>query len=429
MENRTKESESNFFERWKLSAFVIIFIVVFGIIIFMIESRGITPSPTLTTVPITELYYINSISKCVSAPHNPYSGTDQGMTCSKDVGQICYNDSTCGGVGKSNTIVINQASYRLSTAKELIQNLSTPGFAENARYGNSKGAGSMIAVKGTLTAIFHESGENNNLYDLVINTADGVVVVMQSTTNPDTQASDGFIPSNLSIGNRLIASGVFIGSTNNFNLDILTKSQSSSVPIADSQLASLNLPVNTPILVSGGTNGVQLIAASTSVPVPSPQPTLTPTPTDTTAPSPQPTSTVIDYSQFTPTYFYNFTGDPPAYLGVNIKVKGIINSEFLAAGDKGGSSNYIGVEDPNGRSSEIVMLKISNNAYYQKAVSALQYEDLVAVYGNGGTSEYFTNNAGQKILTPIINIIRIDVIGACGVSGCGESGSVTTIFP
>ena len=140
------------------------------------------------------------------------------------------------------------------------------------------------------------------------------------------------------------------------------------------------------------------------------------------------TTVTTNYSKFTPTYFYNFAGDPAAYLNANIELKGIINNEFFAAGYTGGSSNYIGIADPNARSFDTVMLKISNNADYQKAVSALQYEDLIAIYGTGAPSESITMG-GQEALVPVINVIRLDVIGACGGSGCGESGSVTTIFP
>ncbi|MDE1924957.1 MAG: hypothetical protein KGH79_02130 [Patescibacteria group bacterium] len=144
-----------------------------------------------------------------------------------------------------------------------------------------------------------------------------------------------------------------------------------------------------------------------------------------TTPSP---STAVNYSQFTPTYFYNFAGDPPAYLGTQIKVKGTINNQFLAAGDKGGSSNYIGIADPNAHSTATVMLKISSNVDYQKAVGALQYYDLIAAYGSGASSEYFTTSNGARTLVPVITVVRLDVIGACGGSGCGES-SDTTIFP
>ena len=429
-----EEPRNNFFEHWRLSAFVIISVVVFGAIIFAVENNSQPSSQSVNQNSVgttanqnTKFYYINSNGICVLAPHNPYSGNDQEFACYKDVGQFCYNDSTCGGVGRSDTVVIKGESFRISTAKELIQNVSTPGFAEDT--GDTKGnnTASMIAVKGTLTGIFPESG-GNGTYDLAINTGDGYVVVMQGTIDPNTKASNGFIPSNLSVGTKLIASGVFMGNTNNFNLGTLTKVQDPSVPIADPQLANLNLPANTPILISGGTNGVQSQKGgnNTTTPVTNATPALAPA-TQTT-PKPVtivPPTTVTDYSQFTPTYFYNFAGDPPAYLGISIKVKGTINNEFLAAGDKGGSSNYIGIADWDEQRTNTMMLKITNNTNYQKAVSALRYGDLVAVYGSGAASEYFTSNSGQKTLVPIINVVRLDVIGVSGV----DDGSVTTVFP
>ena len=144
--------------------------------------------------------------------------------------------------------------------------------------------------------------------------------------------------------------------------------------------------------------------------------------------SPTPQETPTNYSQFAQTYFYSYAEDPSAYNASPIRVSGVVNGEFLAAGDKGGSSNYIGTADPNAQSTATVMFKISSTADYQKAVAALQYEDLIGVYGYGAPSEYFTNGNGQKILMPVINVVRMDITGACGPSGCGES-SATTIFP
>jgi hypothetical protein len=187
---------------------------------------------------------------------------------------------------------------------------------------------------------------------------------------------------------------------------ILAQQQSQSNTL--NQIAQNTMPATSPTSVPA--------SQPTSVAV-----TTTPTQSQTSTP-------VTDYSQYTPTYFYNFAGDPPAYIGTNIEVKGVINNEFFASGDAGGSSNYIGIADPNARSFNTVMLNISSNANYQKAVSALQYEDLISAYGTSAPSENITV-AGQQELVPVINVTRLDVIGACGGSGCGESGSVTTIFP
>jgi hypothetical protein len=150
--------------------------------------------------------------------------------------------------------------------------------------------------------------------------------------------------------------------------------------------------------------------------------------TSQTANSPAPQATPPNYSTFASTYFYTYAGDPPAYNASPIRVSGEVNGEFLAAGDRGGSSNYIGTADPNAQSTATVMLKIASAADYQKAVAALQYEDLVSVYGYGAPSEYFTSGNGQQILMPVIDVVRMDITGACGPSGCGED-SDTTVFP
>lgn len=150
-----------------------------------------------------------------------------------------------------------------------------------------------------------------------------------------------------------------------------------------------------------------------------------PTPTHL-SPAP-PATDAIFYSQFQGTYFYNFAGNPPIYLNSKTKIKAIIGNRFLAAGDKGGDSNYIGTADPNSISADEVMLKIMDDANYQKAVLATHPYDLVAAYGYGAPSEYFVNN-GIKILVPVINVVRLDVIGGCDPYGCAEASN-TSVFP
>ena len=173
-----------------------------------------------------------------------------------------------------------------------------------------------------------------------------------------------------------------------------------------------------------------LLAADTPVPPPSELATSTQpiaSSTQTVAPVVPPITASTDFSLFAPTSFSNYAGDPPAYLGTMIKVKGTVNGQFLAAGDKGGDTNYVGVADPNARVADTVLLKIPRNTDYQKAVAALQPYDLVAAYGYGVASIPLTAS-GATTLAPVIALVRLDLIGACGLSGCGE-GAVKTIFP
>jgi len=206
------------------------------------------------------LYYINSSNKCVLAPHNPYSpignaggSSNQQLACSKDVGQNCYvNDNTCGGAGNSDSVTMNGEAYKFATASDLIQNFSTPGFA-----GNVGSGASLVAVKGTIKAIFPEASKD--IYDVIINTGNGFVVSMQGTIDPNTKASNGFHASNFPVGAKVIAGGVFMGNNNGVTLKTLeTDQQVAGVPITDPKLASLNLPDNTPILVSVGSDGIQI---------------------------------------------------------------------------------------------------------------------------------------------------------------------------
>lgn len=151
---------------------------------------------------------------------------------------------------------------------------------------------------------------------------------------------------------------------------------------------------------------------------------ISPPVTETPSPSFPP---ITDYSQVQGVYFYDYAGNPPAYLGAKIKVKAIIGNHFLAAGDKGGDSNYIGTADPNSRTSTEIMLKIADNANYQKAVAKVRPYDLDAAYGYGAASEYFTIG-GVKTLIPVIYVVRLDDIGGCDVYGCLQTSS-TQVFP
>lgn len=280
-------------------------------------------------------------------------------------------------------------------------------------------SGALVKIQGTVTkkgeyTDTKQAGANKLNFFLKIED-EGVSVIVLSKQN---------ILSNLAIGDLLEIRGI------NGTLGDCDKPDDQSVKelCQTFNVKETNTRIVTPIPLESNGSGIVVVKKASVRP-----PDVATAPTQQSAPAIvqqaiAQKAVTIDYSQFTPTYFYNFAGDPPAYLEKQIKVKGIINNQFLAAGDKGGNSNYIGVADPNARASGTVMLKISSNTDYQKAVAALQNYDLVAAYGSGALSEYFTMNGGSQVLVPVIEVTRIDSIGACGPSGCGED-STKTIFP
>jgi hypothetical protein len=135
----------------------------------------------------------------------------------------------------------------------------------------------------------------------------------------------------------------------------------------------------------------------------------------------------VDYSQFTLTAFSDFAKNPPFYAG-KIKVTAIIGNDFMAAGDRGGASNYIGTADPNNRTNVEVVLRLDDGSNYQNAVTALNPYDLVAAYGYGVPSDSFTDSNGRPHLLPTIKVVRLDKIGGCDAFSCLEN-SDTVIFP
>lgn len=132
-------------------------------------------------------------------------------------------------------------------------------------------------------------------------------------------------------------------------------------------------------------------------------------------------------SVFTSLYFRIYTNNAPAYIGSAIKIKGVV-ADFLAKGDRGGSSNYILIGDQSGETIMGVLVKINDDLNYQKVIKALHKNDLVNTYGYGLNSEYFTIN-GQSLLVPVINAVRLDSAGYCGLSGCtGDAYQSSIIF-
>jgi hypothetical protein len=211
------------------------------------------------------LYYINSSGQCVVAPHNPYSpisSTGVGgipaeeEACEQDVGQYCYpDDSTCDNAEAAGTIVLSGEPYTLVTASELVQNGSNPGPDAAAEGNPATSTAGLVAVEGTVTAIITAppstlpSGAPSQNYDVIVNTADGYVVQAQGGNNTFTNppSNNGFNPTDFPVGTKVIVGGVFVG--RNVTLQEFVQT--------DPQLAAMNLPADTPILVNNASDGVE----------------------------------------------------------------------------------------------------------------------------------------------------------------------------
>ena len=151
------------------------------------------------------------------------------------------------------------------------------------------------------------------------------------------------------------------------------------------------------------------------------------------------TSASVDWQQYgmVPSDFFK---NPPAYVGTKVEVGGSV-LDFLAAGDRGGTSNYIeilvGSNDPADNTQKIV-LEIDNNSDYASAVSVLNKalassninSSGVIAYGTIEASQVFSSTNGGPIYIPVVKAARLDT---CGLLICAVTPNATyttqTIFP
>jgi hypothetical protein len=150
--------------------------------------------------------------------------------------------------------------------------------------------------------------------------------------------------------------------------------------------------------------------------VPSPTPIQTPVQT-----------TEINYSAYE-SLPSDFSKNPPYYIGTKVKITGRV-SDFMAAGDRGGSSNYIEII-PQSIPLSYFALEIDSSANYHDSVSTLNTSDIVTAYGIISASQNFltTNNTGSNsmVLMPVVNLARLD---KCTDTTCTINPGVYTIFP
>ncbi len=147
-----------------------------------------------------------------------------------------------------------------------------------------------------------------------------------------------------------------------------------------------------------------------------------------TAVSETPNTTIspvnIDYSSYPRIQIDQYKKNPPAYLGIGFEAIGGIVSDFLASGDRGGSTNYIEIENSMDASLDKMEIEVTSDSDYQKIVSQINKGDFINVFGLGVKSQGFTNSMGGTILIPTIKAQKIE---KCQPSDRQEA-STTVIF-
>ena len=141
---------------------------------------------------------------------------------------------------------------------------------------------------------------------------------------------------------------------------------------------------------------------------------------------PIPTQPVTyNWSNFSKINFSDYVKNPPAYLNQQIKFSGMV-TDFLAAGDRGGDTNFIAITDyTNPTALKIIMLRIDNSSEYKKATASLNITaDLVVVYGMGVISQ--TSTGGMMV--PTIKVLRLDKCDLSAGEICAD-GQTQTLFP
>jgi len=125
----------------------------------------------------------------------------------------------------------------------------------------------------------------------------------------------------------------------------------------------------------------------------------------------------------------DFLKNPPYYIGTKVKLTGTV-TDFLAAGDRGGDTNYISVisSDPSTPGQQF-MLEIDSSINYQKVVSSVNKLNAVIAYGTIEKTTSFTKySTNGTVIVPVININRLD--GCNSILICTDDDkSLQTIFP
>lgn len=166
-------------------------------------------------------------------------------------------------------------------------------------------------------------------------------------------------------------------------------------------------------------------------------PATTPTePSQPEAPSQQTTPTISGWSAYASTSLTDILNDPGYYLGDEVEVEGVVY-DFLGAGGRGGTENYIEIAPLAGIDSatDRIMLQVDSSVNYLTATQALNtwvgmysgsgnITDGVIAYGTVQESASFSLTSGGDTSYPVIEIVRLD---KCTDYAC-DDGAVS-LFP
>ncbi len=94
-----------------------------------------------------------------------------------------------------------------------------------------------------------------------------------------------------------------------------------------------------------------------------------------------------------------YAKNPPQYAYKNVEIKGAILIDFLAKGDRGGSTNYLVVADSNDSSAKMVF-EVNDDIF--KAATTQNKGTLLTAYGLGIPSHEFSLGSGGTALIPAI---------------------------
>lgn len=157
--------------------------------------------------------------------------------------------------------------------------------------------------------------------------------------------------------------------------------------------------------------------------------------TVTRAPTGIVNATIFNPAQSVPTatdyYSYQnlpseFAKNPPFYVGSKVKLSGQV-VDFMAAGDRGGSSNYVEIRLQSSASVSYFALAIDATNYQRIAKNIDKYDSITA-YGVISSSRTFLNaDQFTTTLMPVLTVIRVDKCN--GSDACVVSPGAQTIFP
>lgn len=126
-----------------------------------------------------------------------------------------------------------------------------------------------------------------------------------------------------------------------------------------------------------------------------------------------------NWASYSQVSFQSILDDPSYYLGQNVQITGIVQ-DFLGSGGRGGTENYVEIDDPNNpdASADRIMLQVDNAANYYTATQELNslanvslsgnLPDSAVAYGVVLANATFENSNGGEESLPVIDVVRLD---------------------